>query len=77
MRVRAEASRTVIERERSVSAADGRALRGPVLHADVLDLLTAAQLEREGARAGLQPLPRRAVPRTREHEGSVVVMLGA
>jgi SAM-dependent methyltransferase len=37
--------------------------------------LGAAQLEREGAEAGLEPLPRRFVPPTADHLGSTVVVL--
>lgn len=37
--------------------------------------LSAAQLEREGAAAGLEPLPRRSVPSTDDHVGSTVVVL--
>jgi SAM-dependent methyltransferase len=42
-----------------------------------LDLLTAEQLEREGAAAGLHPLPKMRIDATAEHLGSDVVMLGA
>lgn len=41
-----------------------------------LDRLHATTLEREGARHGLQVLPRRIIPQTEEHVGSTVVMLG-
>jgi SAM-dependent methyltransferase len=37
--------------------------------------LSAAQLEREGAAAGLEPLPRRAISPTEDHVGSTVVVL--
>lgn len=37
--------------------------------------LSAEQLEREGALAGLKPLPRRSVPPTDDHVGSTVVVL--
>jgi SAM-dependent methyltransferase len=37
--------------------------------------LSAARLEREGATAGLEPLPRRSVPPTDDHVGSTVVVL--
>jgi SAM-dependent methyltransferase len=37
--------------------------------------LSAAQLEREGTAAGLEPLPRRSVPPTDDHVGSTVVVL--
>jgi SAM-dependent methyltransferase len=37
--------------------------------------LSAAQLEREGRTAGLEPLPRRHIPPTDDHVGSTVVLL--
>lgn len=37
--------------------------------------LSADQLEREGAAAGLEPLPRRSIPPTDDHVGSTVVLL--
>jgi len=42
-----------------------------------LDRLTAAELEREGAAAGMAVLPRLSIPATRDYVGSTVVMLGA
>jgi SAM-dependent methyltransferase len=42
-----------------------------------LDRLSAAQLEREGAAAGLTPEPARSVAATEDHVGSVVVILRA
>lgn len=78
VRVRSGRRSTVIERERSVDSAARPAGTGaPSLHADVIDLLSAEQLEREGRQAGFEPMRRRAVPATAEHVGSVVVMLGA
>jgi SAM-dependent methyltransferase len=38
--------------------------------------LAAGALEREGAEAGLKPLPRRSIPPTDLHVGSTVVVLG-
>jgi hypothetical protein len=40
-----------------------------------LAVLTAAELEREGAVAGLRPEPRREIHETTAHLGSTVVML--
>lgn len=42
-----------------------------------LDRVTVATLRREGAEAGLQPLPTRELAPTDEHVGSSVVMFGA
>ena len=42
-----------------------------------LDLVTAAELEREAVEAGLQALPARELAPTEEHVGSTVVVLGA
>ena len=42
-----------------------------------LDRVTVATLRREGAEAGLRPLPTRELAPTDEHVGSSVVMLGA
>lgn len=42
-----------------------------------LELVSAAQLEREGRRAGLAPDRRRHVPATRDHVGTTVVVLRA
>jgi SAM-dependent methyltransferase len=75
LRVGRERWRTVIERERSITKAGTATLVHR--HLDKLDLLTAAQLEREGADAGLRVLPREVVPATEEHIGSTVVVLGA
>jgi hypothetical protein len=43
-------------------------------HVDVLDLLDAAELEREGAAAGLDPLGAREIPASDLHVGSSVVL---
>jgi SAM-dependent methyltransferase len=45
-------------------------------HVDVLDLLDAAELEREGAAAGLEPLGTRETPPSDLHVGSSVVLFG-
>lgn len=65
----------VLERRRQVVGGDGseRSERDLVR----LDRVTAAQLAREGAAAGLTPLPTRSVAATREYVGSAVVILGA
>jgi SAM-dependent methyltransferase len=42
-----------------------------------LDRVSVAQLQREGARAGLSARGARAIPATDEHAGGVAVMLGA
>lgn len=65
----------VLERRRQVVRVDGakRSERDLVR----LDHLTAAELVREGAAAGLTPLPTRSVAATREYVGSAVAILGA
>jgi SAM-dependent methyltransferase len=49
----------------------------PAVQHDVIELdrVSAAQLEREAAAAGLRPAPARVIPHTEQHLGSVVVML--
>jgi hypothetical protein len=73
--VRADGDGFILERHREVVTDTGE------LSAEVnlirLDRLGAAELEREAAAAGLRPAGRRVIPPTREHVGSVVVMLGA
>jgi SAM-dependent methyltransferase len=71
--VRAEGEGFVLERRReTVDAAGGRT---EALDRIRLDALSAAELEREGATAGLEPVARRAVPATEEYVGSEVVLL--
>jgi SAM-dependent methyltransferase len=68
----------VIERERTIrTASTTGGPRSTERDAVELALVSPLQLEREGARAGLTPLPRRSVPATHEHVGSAVVMLRA
>jgi SAM-dependent methyltransferase len=73
--VRALPGVTRIERRRRAVAPDGRIEEED----DVIELarLTVAQLEAEGAAAGLVPEPHRRIPPTTEHVGSEVVLLRA
>ncbi len=73
--VRADADGFVLERRREVVALDGRRTASD----DVirLDRLSATQLQREGASAGLIPAGLRVVPATPDYVGSEVVLLGA
>jgi SAM-dependent methyltransferase len=73
--VRALPSVTRIERVRRSFAPDGSVIE----EEDAIELahLTVAQLEAEGAAAGLTPLPARRVPQTTEHVGSEVVLFRA
>ena len=78
--VRTSRRGAVIERDRLIlPAADGRgsARAGAARHAIELDRVSARQLAREGARAGLQPAGTRTVPATDEHVASLVVMFAA
>jgi SAM-dependent methyltransferase len=63
----------VLERRRETLARG--ADRAVELHRDRLDSLSAIQLEREGAEAGLRPAGRTEIAATSDHVGSVVVML--
>lgn len=78
--VRVAAGSIVIERDRHVLApteaadTDAAAAERNVIE---LDVVSVAELEREGARAGFTPEPARAISATAEHVGSVVVMLRA
>jgi SAM-dependent methyltransferase len=65
----------MLERRREIVSADGRL--SAELNQIRLERLTAAQLEREGAGAGLTPAGRRLIAPTHDHVGSVVVMLSA
>ncbi|HEY7960356.1 MAG TPA: class I SAM-dependent methyltransferase [Solirubrobacteraceae bacterium] len=71
-RVEVLADTFAIERERRCD--DAHSGQRDVIE---LDRLSAAQLEREGAAAGLRPQPARTVGATAEHSGSTVVMLRA
>jgi SAM-dependent methyltransferase len=75
----------IIERERLILTGDEWAARGasarrqagertPERNVIELDLLDAAELEREAIEAGLRPEPAREVPPTSDHVGSAVVM---
>jgi SAM-dependent methyltransferase len=64
----------ILERVRETITANGdRETEQDVVR---LDRLSAAELEREAGAAGLAPLGRWTIPATRDHVGSVVVMLG-
>jgi SAM-dependent methyltransferase len=73
--VRREGESFVLHRRRETVDAEGRL--GIEHDRVVLDRLSAAELQREGVRAGLRALPSRRISATREHVASVVVMLGA
>ncbi len=71
--VRDQGERVAIERIReTVDRAGHRTAEGDVV---LLDRVDAVTLEAEGRAAGLEPLPRRSVPRTDEYVGSQVVLL--
>jgi SAM-dependent methyltransferase len=63
-----------IERRRHLVAPDGSATQ-PERHVVSLAYVDADSLAREGRAAGLEPLPPREIPATREHVGSEVVLL--
>jgi SAM-dependent methyltransferase len=66
---------TAIERVReTVSPAGEHSTSAYVVH---LDLLSPAELERESAVVGFEPLPRRRIAPTAEHVGSDVVVVRA
>jgi SAM-dependent methyltransferase len=69
-RVELGPQRIEIERERTTSAS--KTVERNLIE---LDRLTVAQLEREGAAAGLHPEQAHHIPTTAEHSGSQVVML--
>ena len=63
----------VLERLRETVSRDGRrSSEEDLIH---IDRVSARALEREGRAAGLRPSGRVAIPATRDHVGSVVVML--
>ena len=71
--VREDSGGFVLERRRETVDGDGRR----TAEQDVIriDALTADELEREAAAAGLDPAGRTEIPPTSDHVGSVVVML--
>lgn len=73
--VREESGTFVLERRREVVDARGR--RTAELDRIRLDRVRSAELEREGAAAGLAPAGRERIPQTRDYAGSEVVLLRA
>jgi SAM-dependent methyltransferase len=73
--IRVDDAGFVLERRREAVNPEGD--NAVELNSIRLDRVSAAELEREGAAAGLEPLARRHVPATADYVGSVVVMLGA
>jgi SAM-dependent methyltransferase len=73
--IRVDDAGFVLERRREAVSPKGD--HAVELNSIRLDRVSAAELEREGAAAGLEPLARRHVPATEDYVGSVVVMLGA
>jgi SAM-dependent methyltransferase len=72
--IRVEITAHTIEIERERSTSESATVERDLIE---LDRLSAAELEREGAAAGLRPEPARLVAATEEHTGSTVVMLRA
>jgi len=72
--VRARRGAYVLERRREVVERDGQ--HTVLEDRTELAALTARELEHEGARAGLRPLPPLVIPSTDEYVGSTVVILG-
>jgi SAM-dependent methyltransferase len=71
--VASDAAGFVLERRRETIAAGGeRTVRDELLH---IDRLSRGELEAEAESAGLRPAGETSVPLTREHAGSVVVIL--
>jgi SAM-dependent methyltransferase len=72
--VRRSGDAVVLERRRETITSNGRAVAEP----DVVrvDWLSADELEREASGCGLNPAGRHTIPATKDHVGSVVVMLG-
>ena len=85
LRVRARRRGVLIERERRVFASGHEEQRAPDSKLALarercvveLDRVSERSLRREGAAAGLRPLPSPTVAATEDHVGSTVVMLGA
>jgi SAM-dependent methyltransferase len=73
--IRVDDAGFVLERRREAVSPQGD--HAVELNSIRLERVSAAELEREGAAAGLEPLARRHVPATADYVGSVVVMLGA
>jgi SAM-dependent methyltransferase len=73
--IRAVDGQLVIERRRETVDRDGR--RAVEDHAIKLDVLSAAELEREALAAGLRPSDRATIAPTRDYAGSEVVILRA
>jgi SAM-dependent methyltransferase len=73
--VRADQRGFVLERRRETVDGEGRR----TVQQDVIriDPLSAAELEREARKSGLEPAGRTEIPPTADHVGSVVVMLRA
>lgn len=72
--VRRDGHGVTLERRREIVASDGQhTVEEDVVH---LDGLSASELEREAASAGLESAGRELVPATVDHVGSVVVMIG-
>jgi SAM-dependent methyltransferase len=73
--IRRNGERFVLERRReTVDSAGSRRISHDQIE---LDVLTAADLRREGRMAGFRHLGVRSIPATAEHVGSQVVLLGA
>ncbi len=73
--LRQENGSVAIDRHRQAVSPEGALTEE--LATIVLDSVTADELAGEGAAAGFVPLPARAIPPTREHVGSTVVLLEA
>ena len=73
--MRTDAGGVTIERVREAAAPGGTTQRAAT--SITLDLVTADQLEREGARRGLRALERLQVPETHAYVGSTVVCMEA
>jgi SAM-dependent methyltransferase len=73
--VRADGDGVVLERRREIVDPNGE--HSTAIDRIRLDCVTSAELEREGASLGLQPIGRAAVPATRDYVGSDVVLLRA
>jgi SAM-dependent methyltransferase len=73
-RVEVRADHIRIERERRIVSPEQTVTEHNAVE---LDRLTPAQLREEGVAAGLTPEPDRAIAPTKDHVGSVVVMLRA
>jgi hypothetical protein len=73
--IRADGDGFVLERRRETVAADGqRTVEANVVK---LDRVLPAEIEREGAEAGLEPSGRATIPATKDYSGSEVVILRA